>query len=143
MKQTLLLKIILVSSCIGFLLSLYALTSHYSLTSSDFCTLSETINCEVVNKGSYSEFYGIPVALLGVIGYLFIFSAAWMKRKRQKDLSLSVFLLVASCMAFLFSLFLTGIETFVLQSWCLLCLGSQLVILVIFLSAIFEYRSIR
>ena len=140
MKQKSLLNSILLASGIGFIISAYSLASHYSLASTEFCSLSETINCDLVNKSAYAEIGGIPVALMGMIGYLFLFAAAFMKKRHLRDVSLSLFLVVASASAFLFSLYLTGIEAFVLRAWCLLCLASQAMIFIVLLASFFEYR---
>lgn len=140
MKQKSLLNAILIVAGMGVIISGYSLASHYSLASTKFCSLSETINCDLVNKSSYAEIGGIPVALMGVIGYLFLLVAAFMKKRHLRDVSLSLFLVVTSAFAFLFSLYLTGIEAFVLLAWCLLCLASQAVIFVILLASLWEYR---
>ena len=126
-------KIIFVFSLLGLAISAYSLLHNTGFTSGSFCTLSETVNCDVVNKGAYSTILGIPVALIGVLGYLFLAMAAGMKLRQPDDKQLAYFLVIASAGGFVFSLYLTSLEAFVLHAWCALCVTSQLIILTIFL----------
>ena len=112
-------------SLIGFGISMYSLLHNQGFASGEFCTIGETLDCDVVNKGPYSVIMGIPVSLIGVIGYLFLAVAAGMKLKNPTDKSLTAFLTLASIGGFLFALYLSGIEAFILETWCLLCLTSQ------------------
>ncbi len=122
---------ITILAAFGLALSFYALLHNSGLTSGKFCTVNDTINCDVVNKGPFGKIAGIPVSLFGVIGYVFILFAAQLKSREPSDRSISVFLLLASLGGFVFSVYLTGIESFVLHAWCLICLSSQLLILAI------------
>ncbi len=115
----------------GVTVSLYSWLHKSGLASGEFCSVGETLNCDVVNKGPYSQVFGIPVALIGVIGYAFLFFAAFMKTREPNDRQLSSFLLLAALGGLAFSLYLTGIEAFVLETWCMLCLTSQAIILLI------------
>lgn len=128
--------VILLLSFFGFGLSLYSFAHKFSLVSGEFCTLSTAFNCDIVNRGPYSEMYGIPVALIGMFGYLFVAAAAFALKKQPADRGLRLFLLIASASGFLFALYLTSVEAFVLKIWCLVCLTSQVVIFGIFVSAV-------
>ncbi len=134
---------ILALSLLGLAISLYSLLHNQGFASGEFCTIGETLNCDVVNKGPFSTIAGVPVALIGVLGYLFLAIAAWMKLRNVQDKSLTKFLLAASFGGFLFSLYLTGLEAFVLDTWCLLCLTSQAVILAILILCIFLSTELR
>ncbi len=136
MKQKRLLQIIMAFSVIGLVIAVYSLLHNSGITSGEFCTIGDKLNCDVVNKGPYSKFFGIPVALIGILGYLFLLIAAGMKYREPGDTQLSLFLLLASLGGLAFSLYLTGIEAFVLDTWCLLCLTSQAMILVITAAAV-------
>src|SRR5690242_13652682 len=60
---------------LGILLAAYAIPLHYPPSSSSICNISETVNCDKVNKSPWSEIFGIPVAILGLLSYLFVFLA--------------------------------------------------------------------
>ncbi len=125
---------------IGVLLSIYSLLHKTGFTSGGICNLSETLNCDVVNQGPYSELFGIPVAALGVIGYGFVLIAAIMKRQNPTDLGISRFILAATVGGFLFALYLTGIEAFVLHAWCIICLASQATITALLVLSMVQYK---
>ncbi|HWR34438.1 MAG TPA: vitamin K epoxide reductase family protein [Clostridia bacterium] len=112
----------------GIILSAISLVSHYSHSTTEFCSIDETFNCDLVNRSIYSSFLGVPVALIGLLGYGFILTLAriapW-----NKGISIALF---ASALAGLgFSLYLTYVEAYILGVWCILCLGSLGVIVVI------------
>ena len=116
---------ILILSLTGVLVSSYALSHYYGISGGTLCNWSDTLNCDLVNKSSYAEFAGIPVALMGIIGYAFLALGAVMKlREREIDRSTTRVLLLASIGALFFSLYLTGIEAFVLRAFCPTCLVS-------------------
>ncbi|HLD21228.1 MAG TPA: vitamin K epoxide reductase family protein [Patescibacteria group bacterium] len=128
---------------VGVLLSIYSLLHKTGFTSGAICNLSDTFSCDIVNQGPYSEMFGIPVAGIGIVGYFFIFVAALLKRKNPTDRSLSTFLLIASIGGFLFALYLTGLEAFVLHVWCIVCLASQATITALLVFSFLYYRSER
>ncbi|NQV90007.1 vitamin K epoxide reductase family protein [Candidatus Uhrbacteria bacterium] len=124
----------------GVLLSVYSLLHKEGFTAGAFCNLNETFNCDVVNQGPYSEIFGIPVAVMGIIGYFFLLVATLLKMKHPEDQGTSLFLLLASLGGFGFALYLSGIEAFVLQTWCLVCLTSQGVITISAVLSVLNYR---
>lgn len=131
MNNARLTKTIIVLAVVGLAISIYSWLHNAGFTSGEFCTISDTLSCDVVNKGPYSVIAGVPVALIGVIGYAFLLIGAVLKFRAPEDRQLSLFLLIASIGGLLFSLYLTGIEAFVLRVWCPLCLASQGVIILI------------
>jgi len=135
MRQRLLIAIIVLSAA-GLAISGYSLAHKTSFVSGAFCTISATFNCDLVNKGPYSEIFGIPVALIGILGYLFLGASAALAWRNPNDPGYLLFLLLASIGGLGFSGYLTGIEAFVLHAWCLLCLTSQAIILLIFSAAV-------
>lgn len=122
-------KIIGVLAGIGLLVSVYSLLHNQGFSSGAFCTIGDKLNCDIVNKGPFSTIAGIPVSFIGVVGYLFLLICSWMLVKKPSDRGLQWFLVLASVGGLVFSLYLTGIEAFILDTWCLLCLTSQALIL--------------
>ena len=111
----------------GIIVSGLALHVHYS-TESQPCSINEKWDCGIVNHSPYAEIRGIPVATIGIAGYLLIGVLALMRRR--------AFLLLASLAGMAFALYLTNIEAKVLGVWCLYCVISQAVIAAITLLAI-------
>ncbi len=130
-----LLVLIIALSILGFGVSAYSFAHHASFISGAFCNLNATFSCDIVNRGPFSTLFGVPVALIGMIGYGFLIAAAAVCLKRPEDLPAKTFLFFAAAGGLAFSAYLTGIEAFVLEAWCLLCLASQLSIVVIFASS--------
>jgi vitamin-K-epoxide reductase (warfarin-sensitive) len=106
---------------VGVALSTYSLLHKTGFTSGALCNLNDTFSCDIVNQGPYSEMFGIPVAAIGLIGYGLVLAAAIMKKRNPSDRGLSTFLLASTAAGFLFALYLTSLEAFVLYAWCIVC----------------------
>jgi len=133
--------LIAILSLAGLSISAVSLQRHYAKSSSDFCDLSQAFNCDIVNRGEYSELAGVPVAGIGVAGYaaLFLLSTFWRSRPETPAR-----LLAAAVAGLVFALCLTYVEARVLKTWCILCVGSQvLIFLIAALSAILKLRGAR
>jgi uncharacterized membrane protein len=122
MKNTL-RAVVIVLCLIGAALSALSLRSHYATTSTDYCDLNQTFNCDVVNRSQYSSFLGMPVAFIGLAGYLVLLALAFRRDWLSAALRTS-----ASWIGLGFALYLAYIEDRVLMTWCLLCIGSLIVI---------------
>jgi len=111
----------------GMFISSISLYHHFSKSKTSFCDIGQSFNCDLVNRSQYSVFHGIPVALLGILGYLLILSLATVYREKAE----TPFILAGVTLAGLgFALYLTYIEAFVLHAWCILCLSSLTLITV-------------
>lgn len=114
---------------VGTALSAYAFLHNRGFASGALCNINDTLNCDIVNKGPFSDFFGVPVALIGLIGYGLLLAGSLLKRFHPHDRSLTIFLLALACGGFGFSLYLTSIEATILHAWCLVCVTSQLMML--------------
>lgn len=128
LKKNKIIKIIVFFSFFGLLISLYSWLHNQGFAQGEFCKLDDVFDCDVVNKGPFSKIMGIPVSLIGVLGYGFLFAGSIIKIRNMYDHQLTLFLLLASIGGFTFSIYLTALEAFVLKIWCLLCLTSQIII---------------
>jgi uncharacterized membrane protein len=118
------LQVVIIILCIaGASLSALSLHNHYTTTSTEYCALDATFNCDVVNRSAYSRFLGVPVALIGLIGYGVLLVLAF--RRDQLSAALGT---AATWIGLGFALYLTYIEDRVLMTWCLLCIGSLIAI---------------
>jgi uncharacterized membrane protein len=111
----------------GMIVSGLALRVHYS-TETAPCSINEKWDCGIVNHSPYAVMYGVPVAAIGIGGYLLI---GILGLARQRAL-----LLLAALAGLVFALYLTNIEARVLGVWCLYCVISQAIIVAITLFAI-------
>jgi len=135
------LFVIAILAIAGLAISGVSLQRHYAKSSSDFCDFSQQFNCDIVNRSEYSELEGVPVAAIGVAGYavLFLLSTLWKSRPET-----ATRLLVAASVGLVFTLYLSYVEAHNLKTWCILCLGSQvLIFLITLLSAIVKLQASR
>lgn len=126
-------------SVVGFLITIYATFIHFSTSASSLCNLNAQFNCDIVNKGIYSEVFGVPVAILGMLGYVWFFALATeMINRPQRHTKL----LLAASIAFAagFSLHLAWISSVLLATWCLVCIASYICTFAIF--GLFAWREI-
>ena len=112
----------------GIVVSSVSLYHHYGSSKTSYCDIGENFNCDVVNRSTYSVVLGIPVALLGILGYFVLLALSTVYRSKAET---PLLLLTASVAGLGFALYLTYIEGFVLAAWCMLCLSSLALILAI------------
>jgi uncharacterized membrane protein len=105
----------------GVVVSAVSLERHYAKSATAFCDVGEKFNCDIVNRSEYSSLMGIPVAGMGVVGYGVLLLLASLYRSRR-DTPLRLLAVAAAGLGF--ALYLTYVEGFVLDTWCILCLGS-------------------
>jgi vitamin-K-epoxide reductase (warfarin-sensitive) len=118
-----------------------SLQRHYAASKSSYCDLGGTFNCDIVNRSTYSTVSGIPVAGLGISGYLAILALATFYREKAETPAL---LIMVSVTGLVFSLYLTYVEAFILAIWCILCLCSlTLIFLIAVLSCVLLVHSVR
>jgi uncharacterized membrane protein len=83
--------------------------------------------CEIVQTSQYAKLAGVPVALIGLIGYVSIL-ASLLAPENETTRFATVALTVVG---FGFSAYLTGREAFSIHHWCEWCLSSAGIITVI------------
>ena len=105
----------------GMAVSSVSLYHHYGTDTSSFCDLGENFNCDIVNRSAYSSVLGVPVALIGIVGYGVMLALATLFRTKAEA---PLLLLVGSLGGLCFARYLTYVEGFVLGAWCILCLSS-------------------
>jgi uncharacterized membrane protein len=105
--------------------SALALQVHYS-TATEPCDINAKWDCGIVNHSSYSMLFGVPVAAIGIVGYLGIGALAMMRRRWL--------MMAATLIGLGFALYLSHVEKDILEVWCLYCVGSQILIALITLS---------
>ena len=107
--------VLVLLAVLGIFVSALALREHYRTDSSP-CTINERWDCGIVNHSPYAMLAGIPVAILGIAGYLLMGALALRRSYRL--------LLAAALVGLAFSLYLAHIEAHVLGVWCIYCVIS-------------------
>jgi uncharacterized membrane protein len=132
---------IAVLAVIGIAVSSVSLYHHYGSSKTNFCDFGESFNCDIVNRSTYSSVFGIPVALIGILGYGTLLALATVYRSKAETPAM---LMIASTLGLGFAIYLTYIERFVLGTWCILCLSSfAMIILITVFSSVLVARTVR
>ena len=127
-------RISMILVVIGLLVSIYM--TIYKVTSNEAMCLGSG-ECSTVNASRYSEVYGIPVAVVGIAGYVAILLVQWYEQRDkffEKNGPLLIFGMALA--GFLFTVYLIYVEFAILQALCPFCLASQAAMTVIFIISI-------
>jgi uncharacterized membrane protein len=102
-------------------------------------------DCTTVVHSDYSRILGVRVEVLGMIYYALISLSYLFLIFMPDNLPILVIglLLGISSLAFLFSVYLTGVQAFILKNWCSWCLVSAGLSVIIFLLNIFAYDALQ
>lgn len=129
--------VIALLAVLGIVAAALALREHYRTEASP-CSINEKWDCGAVNKSPYAliggmpflrnvglvqrarSIAGIPVAVVGMAGYLLLAVLALTRSWRL--------LLAFSLAALAFSLYLAHIEAHLLQIWCIYCVISLAIV---------------
>lgn len=109
----------LLLAAIGIGIAGYLVYVHYTDTKV-LCSISH--GCETVQKSKYAKLAGVPVALLGLIGYVAILGTLFVRTESAR--------LAGAGMALIglgFSGWLTYLEAARIHAWCQWCVGSAIV----------------
>jgi len=107
--------VLIVLAILGIVASSLALREHYRTDASP-CSINERWDCGIVNHSPYAMLFGVPVAVIGIAGYLLLGVLAFRKACRAMS--------VAALGGLGFALYLAHIESAVLGVWCIYCVMS-------------------
>ena len=119
--------IIFLLAVAGIVVSSLAWQVHYS-NKTEPCDINAHWDCGIVNHSRYSMIGRVPVAAIGVAGYLALALLALFRKRRWT--------LVLALIGLAFALYLSHIEASLLEVWCLYCVISQGIIALITLLAV-------
>ena len=111
---------------------------HYRLlndpTYASFCDVNATFSCTQAYSSRFGSFGGVPVALLGVIFFAFVLGLiALCSRSSVAASSLPGYLFAVSTVALAAVLYLAYASFVVLQAVCVLCVGTYVAVIGLFL----------
>ena len=135
--------VVAAAALIGVFVATYLLMYKLGMVGTLVCGAGG--GCETVQASKFAYFLGIPVAAWGLAGYLAIFALAFAgthpRFAHERWVSLGLLLLTGG--AFLFSVYLSVLEEFVIRAWCRWCIASAVIATVAFLFALPEIRRLR
>ena len=103
------------------------------------------LNCEAVVHSDYSKMFGIPLEIWGMIYYGFVSACYFFLIFMPEFLPplLIALVMLASLGAFLLSLYLVGLQLFVIKEGCFWCFVSAIISISIFIVNIYAYDVVR
>lgn len=127
-------QIIIGFTILGLLVSIYM--TIYKITSNDNMCIGSH-GCSVVNASKYAEINGIPVAAIGVIGYVALLIIALLENRPGffQANGTMIFFGVA-LIGFFFTLWLIFVEIRLLNAYCPFCITSQISMTIIFILSV-------
>ena len=116
-----------------------AIASYLSYThATDTALICPTSGCATVQRSSYSELGGVPVAYLGAVGYVLILATTLTSRRRATA-AVTALAIAGSA----FAVYLLGAQLFAIDAVCVWCLASDAVLFAITLLALVRIRAPR
>lgn len=98
--------------------------------------------CEVVLTSEYSKFFGVPLAYIGLVFYIYMFALAVLlaMEPRSRALSLAVlgYTLVGVSLSAIFEFYIQGV---LIGTYCMYCAISALTTLALFSVAVWHWRT--
>ncbi len=121
---------------IGLFVSIY-MTIFKLTENASMCIGSHA--CVTVNSSVYSEIRGVPVAAVGIVGYLAIIIVLLFENRGEffKENGLTI-LFGLTLLGFLFTLYLIYVEVAILHAFCPFCVTSQVAMTILFSISVFR-----
>ena len=113
---------------VGIVVSALALREHYRTDDNSPCSINDKWDCGIVNKSPFAMMGGVPVAAIGIAGYLLLGILALTRAYKT--------FAIATLGGLAFSLYLAHIEAHILGVWCVYCVISLGVISLLFLLSV-------
>jgi len=122
----------LVLNLLGLGVAGYLTYTHYANVQV-ICSISH--GCETVQHSSYAELLGIPVALIGLIGYTAILASLLVPESETSRLATMAFTVIG----FGFSAYLTARELFSIHAICQWCVSSAIIMTLLVCLAVWRF----
>ena len=114
-------------SLVGIAITTYLLYTRYSGNR----IACPTGGCETVQESRYAELAGIPVAAIGLVGYLALLATTFVRSEAGRAAAVAI-----SLAGLAFGAYLLVIQVTVLDAICAWCVASDAVLLLITIAAV-------
>lgn len=123
---------LLILSGVGIGVATYLVYVHYAGIK-PICAVSG--GCELVQKSKWSVFLGIPVANIGLAGYIAIFGSLLIfKGELNRLVPMGIILI-----GFAFTCYLKYAEFFLVKAVCIWCVASAVIMLLLSIVSVWRY----
>jgi uncharacterized membrane protein len=142
------LRLLSVTTLSGMAVAGYLLSLHARIAGDPargLCTFTETISCDKVLASPYAEIGGVPVALIGLMGFAILcLLAAWrLWVPERSPRNLPAVLALGAGLGLCFELGMTWVEVFIIQALCPYCLTALGLIGSTFVAALWAWQAAR
>jgi uncharacterized membrane protein len=127
--------VMVVLGLIGLGVATYLTVVHYT-GAAPVCAINH--GCETVQKSKYAEVVGIPVALLGLIGYVSFLATFVLRGETARMSRVGI-----TTIGFLFSMYLTYLELFTIHAICQWCVSSAVIMTILLIMSVYDFLSPR
>lgn len=123
-------RVIFLLANAGILVALYLLWTY--VTSTHIACTDQ--GCDLVRASSFSHLFGVPLPFFGVIFYIMVIFFAYLigVGKNPFKIRSEILLFVTAGFGFIYSVYLTFLEAFVIHAFCDWCLVSAIISTLIF-----------
>ncbi len=119
---------------LGMLVSIYM--TVFKLTENQKMCLGNG-GCSVVNSSIYAEVYGIPVAVVGIGGYLALLAGLLLEdRLPFMHTNGTMLIFGLALVGFLFTIYLIYVELALIHALCPFCVTSQITMTLLFILSV-------
>jgi len=124
-------------SLVGIPITIALTVAHFTSSSILACPSTGIINCAKVTTSAQSYFLGIPVAVLGLIFYVYlsIINSPWGFTQER----FRVLRLVSMLLGVAFVLWLISAELLIINNICLWCTSVHVITVLIFILVVYDY----
>lgn len=132
-------RLVWVLALIGLAASLTSLYVHYQLLVqpgyASFCDINETVNCQQAYLSRYGSVRGVPVALYGIIWFVFVLVLAFLGTSGPPTVreSYPAYLFATATVGLAVILYMAYAAFFVLKAVCVMCLATYAAVVGLFI----------
>jgi uncharacterized membrane protein len=126
----------------GIFISIYLTLYKVGVIGELSCSIG---SCETVNTSRWSVLLGLPVAAWGLFFYIDVFVVALVGTmpRFENERVISIVLAAEAAIGVLFSAWLTYLELAVIHAICIWCVTSAVIVVLIFLVSVADWRETR
>jgi len=127
---------------VGLMIGVYLTLYKYGVVGELACSVG---SCERVQTSKWSTFLGLPVATWGIGFYasVLVLAFAGVQARFAESRGMALALLLLTGWGVVFSSWLTYLEWRVINAWCQWCVISAVLVALLFLLALFDWRDQR
>jgi len=132
-------RLVWVLALCGLAASATSLYVHYQMLAQpgyvSFCDINQTVSCQQAYLSRYGSAWGVPVALYGMIWFVFVLVLAYVGAAGPESVreSMPAYLFATATVGLAVTLYMAYAAFFVLKAVCVLCLATYAAVIGLFI----------